>query len=287
MESSIKSFALSPTKQEIELKAGETYEGYVLLTNPLSATEDLEYSVSVKPYSVSGQDYQPDFETVSEWSRIIEWTTIEETTGTLLPNESRRINFKIEVPESAPAGGQYAMIGVSATPTAKSSKSEIRDTYTLTSLIYAKVDGETVHEGGILENYIPGFISSGTPTTVVTVSNSGNVHEKLTVELKIKNVFSGEYLALSGEDTDVYESLILPDSTRAVSRALGGLPNLGIYEVSQDASYLGENSSNTTIMVICPPWFMVLSIITITAVLTLIIRKIYLHFKNANVKIET
>lgn len=302
MEKLEKSFSLSPTKQEIELKPGEVYEGSVLIANPNTAVEDFEYTVSAMPYSVSDKDYQPDFETMSDWSKIVEWIQIDEPSGVLKPNESKRIYFKIKVPLTAPAGGQYAMIGVSSTPTAVSKRSEIRDTFILTSLVYAKVEGETVHTGEILENYIPGFVSSVTPTTIVTVSNTGNVHEKLKVDLKVKNIFTGENLSLTGEETDSYESLILPDSTRVVSRALDGLPGLGIFEVVQDVSYIGENSSNTTVMLICPIWFMVLCIILTTMIVTAILYRIMrvvrksrkykksdknqLHFDDASDKIE-
>ncbi len=274
MERLEKSFSLSPMKQEIDLKAGEVYEGSVLVSNPNTSIEDFEYEVHAMPYSVSGTDYSPDFETMSDWSKIVDWIKIEEPSGVLKPNETRRIYYKIEVPLSAPAGGQYAMIGLSSTPTSVSKRSEVQDTYTLTSLIYARVEGETVYSGEILENYVPGFVSSGTPTTIVTVSNTGNVHEKLKVDLKVKNLFTGESLSLSGEDSDTYESLILPDSTRVVSRALDGMPGLGIFEVSQNVDYIGENSSNTTVMLICPIWFMVLSIVTVTVVITTILYKI-------------
>lgn len=274
METREKTFVLSPTRQEIELKAGGTYEGSILIANPNTATEDFEYKITVMPYSVSGSDYKPDFETMSDWSKIVDWTTFEEPTGVLAPNESKEIFYKIEVPLSAPAGGQYAMIGVSSVPSEGSKKTEVHDTYTLSSLIYARVDGETVHAGEILENQVPGFVSSGTPTTIVTVTNTGNVHEKLSVELSVKNVFTGERLSLSGEETDTYESLILPDSTRVVSRTLDGLAGLGIFKVTQDVSYLDESSSATTVMVICPIWFMILSIVTVTVIFTTLAYKI-------------
>ena len=299
MEKTEKSFLLSPMKQEIELKAGDVYEGSVLLANPEVATENFDFKVVVKPYSVTDEGYEPDFDTVSDWSKIVDWISIDEPTGTLSPNETKRIRFKITVPIDAPAGGQYAMIGVTSLPGADTASGNVHDTYTLASLIYAQIEGETIHSGEIIENYIPGFVSTGTPTTVATVANNGNVHEILTSDLKVKNVFTGQTIALTDEDSDSYESMILPDSTRAVSRSLEGLPGLGIFEVTQDLSYVGESSSVTTIMVICPIWFLVLAIITVTVIITTLLYKILkifkktkksnknqLHFDDANDKME-
>ena len=53
MERLEKSFSLSPMKQEIDLKAGEVYEGSVLVSNPNTSIEDFEYEVHAMPYSVS------------------------------------------------------------------------------------------------------------------------------------------------------------------------------------------------------------------------------------------
>ena len=292
------SFVVSPMKQEIDLRPGEIYEGFILVANPLAATDSFDYKVVVKPYFVTGDNNEPDLETVSDWSKIVNWITIEESTGTLAPNEKKTIHFKIKVPESVPAGGQYAMIGVSSIPRFQGKDTQVQDAYTLGSLIYAKVDGETVHEGQILENYIPGFSSSGSPVTFVTVTNTGNIHETLTVDLKVKNLLGGQVFSLTGEETDTYESIILPTSTRVVSRSLDGLPALGIFEVTQDASFINELSTNTKIILICPIWFMVLVLVLATTIITTIVYKVLrrkrtkkskkqLHFEDTDDKIES
>lgn len=294
------SFVVSPIKQEIDLKSGQKYEGKILVTNPKAATENFSYKVTVKPYFVTGDEAEPDIETISDWSKIVNWITVDEPTGTLAPNESREVRFTIDVPKSAPTGGQYAMIGVTSVSDTHENTSSLKDSFTMGSLILARMDGKTVHEGQILENYVPSFSAAGTPTTFVTVSNTGNVHETLTVNLKVKNMIGGQEISLTGEEVDEYKSQILPTSTRVVSRNLDGLPQLGIFEIAQEASYIDEFSSNTTVLLVCPIWFIVLVLLLIVTIIGTIAYKIskrrgkslknpkkQLHFENTDDTIES
>ena len=291
------SFVVSPIKQEIDLKAGDIYEGSILVTNPDDSTEDFAFTVSASPFSVSGTDYKPDFVTVSDWSKITEWISFDTTGGVLKPNESKRINYVIKVPKDAPAGGQYAMIAVSSKTNPEIKASEIRNIYRMGSVIYAKIDGKTIHKGEIIDNYIPNFVSSGVPTVIVTASNEGNVHETLTVDLKVKNVFNGQEISLTGEESNKYDSIIMPGGTRVLSRNLDGLPGLGLFEVTQDVAYIGQSSTNTVTVLVCPIWFMALSIVTIIAIILGICYRIFskrkkslkkqLHFDSANDNIES
>lgn len=279
------SFVVSPMRQEVDLKPGEKYEGSILVTNPADATSDFAFTVKVNPYSVTGTDYQPDFVSMSDWSKMAEWITLKEDSGTLKPNESKRIYFSIDVPLDAPAGGQYAMIGVSSAPAIDGKKSEIQNIYQLASLVFAKIDGKTTHSGRVLDNYVPSFVASGVPTTVVTAVNDGNVHENLNMTLKVKNSLTGENISLSGESKDSYDSFIMPKSTRVVTRSLDGLPMLGIFDVTQDVSYLGDTSSTSVTMLLCPIWFMVLSIVTVVAIIVTICYLIF--FKKKAKKLKT
>lgn len=272
------SFTVSPMSQQIVLKAGETYHGSVKVLNPADATEDFYYKVDLSPYSLTNSDVA-DFQTMSDWSRIVEWTTLDNTHGVLKPNESKYINFTIKVPENAPAGGQYAMIGVSSDPQAKGEDSSVSNVVEMACLIYATIEGETVHEGKILENKTPGFIATGAPTTIITLENKGNVHEVATTKIKVKNVLTGEVLKFSEDDNDTYETLVMPESTRTVERELTGLPQLGIFEVTSDVSFLDSSLNNQTTIVICPIWFIVLVVATIASVVGMIFYSLHLRRK--------
>ena len=272
------SFTVSPMKKEITLEPGETYEGYIVVANPSTATQNFSFKASISPYSITNDKYEPDFETQSDWSQIVEWMKLDDTEGTLAPNETKKVHYKITVPESAPAGGQYAMIGITSANNG-ASEGGVGNVYRVASLIYADIAGTTVRNGKIINNTVPGFVASGTPTTTVEVANEGNVHEKVKTTITVKNVFSGEKMHLSDAEEDAYESLVMPETTRTISRNLEGLPQLGIFEVTQDVSYLGQDSTVTGTLILCPIWFIALVAATIVSIVGMVCYGVHLRHK--------
>ncbi|MDO4507850.1 MAG: hypothetical protein Q4B65_00440 [Candidatus Saccharibacteria bacterium] len=260
-------FTVLPMSQAINLKAGEVYEGSITVANPADATENFEYLVSVSPYAVLDENYTADFSSESDWSQIVEWTTIEEPTGSLEPNEVRKVNFKITVPETAPAGGQYAAITVrSNKEVSEGSGVSVQNVFEMASIVFAQVEGETVHSGEVLENNIPGFSATNPVSISAKLNNSGNVHESAITSITVKNVLTGEQIFPSRDSgAEQYLEYIMPGTTRYLVREISGTADLGVYEVTQSISYIGETSSVTQRIIFCPIWFMVLAFMTVAA----------------------
>ena len=289
-------FVVSPMIQKIDLKPGETYEGIIYVANPKEATEDFYYKATVSPYSVTGEDYKADFKTMSDWSRITEWTEIKDAEGVLKPNETKKIHFKIEVPETAPGGGQYMSIGVTSNnPVSGGDGGKVQNVYEMASLVFATVEGDIRHEGKILNTEVPGFVSVGKPEVSARVTNNGNVHETATTILNVKNsIGGGQIYPKDGEDGSL-ESIIMPMSTRLLSRQIPDLPVLGAFEVTETVSFMGEEVSVTSVMILCPVWFIALVIGVIGSIIGMVFYgkhlrnkkfKKELHSEKTNAKIE-
>ena len=250
---------------------------------PMAATEDFHYKVELKPYSVSGEQYETDFTTMSDWSRIVEWTTLKNDTGVLKPNQKQDVKFMIKVPENAPAGGQYMALGVTSdNPLEQGEGFAVQNIYEMASLVYAEVAGKTTHAGQIVENQIPGFVSTDKPYVAAKFANTGNVHEIAKTTITVKNNFTGETIFPSQGENENFESVIMPETTRVVKRELTNLPAIGIFEVTQNISYMGTDNNVTTVMIICPIWFIALIIATIIA----IFGTIFLIFRSKHKKAE-
>ncbi|MBQ3445547.1 hypothetical protein IJG29_02360 [Candidatus Saccharibacteria bacterium] len=262
-----KAFTVLPMSQDMYLEAGKTFTGSITVANPADASGDFYYAVSVSPYSVVDENYTADLATMSDRSAIVKWIEIENPTGVLKPNESVKVNFKINVPLDAPSGGQYAAIAVRSNEEATDTGGvSVQNVFELASLLLANVAGETKHEGSILENQIPGFITNGSPTVTALLTNDGNVHETAKVTIHVKNAITGETMFPKEGQSDEFIELVMPGTNRYIARSLDDLPSLGIYSVSQDISYLGGSSYNSTVMISCPIWFLVLFIVTIGAI---------------------
>ena len=274
------SFIVSPMGQFISLVPGQTYSGSIKVTNPSSSNADLTYSARVTPYNVIGQEYRADLATISNFSQIVDWISIPTSTGTIPPNTSTEIPFTITVPKNAPAGGQYATIVISQTPDSTDSNESISSVVGMASIIYADIAGETTHSGEILDTSIPGF-SFTTPVSIsTTITNTGNVHETAYMALSITNNITGERIFPAKDQPDTFNEVIMPESTRLIARQLENLPTLGIVNVSQTVSYNGTESTFSSTLVLCPLWFLILTLFTIFSIIFAIIFRVRSHHKN-------
>lgn len=279
-------FIVSPMLEKISLKPGETYKGQIIVANPKDATEDFYYKLDISPYSVIGEDYTPDFETESDWSRIVHWTSLEKTEGVLKPNETEKIGYTIEVPKSAPAGGQYLKIGVTSNaPSNARDGGAVQNVFEMASLVFAEIDGETRREGEIVDSKLPGFVAVGKPTAKVRLSNTGNVHETATTKITVKNIFNGDVISPKDGENNILESIIMPESTREITQALN-LPPVGIFEITEEVSFMGETVTPTGVLIICPIWFILLVLGFILSTVGMIFYKKRLHSKKTSAKIE-
>ncbi|MBQ6414493.1 hypothetical protein IJI28_02640 [Candidatus Saccharibacteria bacterium] len=277
-------FTVTPMSQRISLEAGKTVEGSISVINPNDSVDDLKYKAYVAPYSVVGEGYEADLTTDSKYNMIKDWITIENPTGTIEPNKTGEIKFKIKVPGSAPAGGQYAAIIITRDDDTTSSENgvAVKDIFEMASLIYANVNGETVHKGEILSNDIPGFVASAPITVGAMISNEGNTHENATVIIKATNFFTGDVIVEGDAEENYYSEIIMPDTTRYVTREISeGLPLLGIVKVEQTIYYQGSSDVASSNVIICPIWFLLLVFLTIGAIIASIVMMVKKHRKKA------
>ena len=266
-------FTLTPMSQNFDLEPGQTYTGTITISNPADATSDFAYQVTVDPFSVAGTDYAIDLATEHNRSMLTQWITVDEPTGTIKPNESKKVTYTITVPKNAPAGGQYAALAVTSDNSAATNDGlSVQNVLEMASVIYANVSGETVHQGQILENNIPGFSTGIAPVTLsALLENTGNVHEYTTYTITVKDLFTGQVILPTSENDGRYSEVIMPETTYYSQREISNLPAVGIVNVSQTIRMNGEVSIKESNIIICPIWFMLLILATLAALVTTIV----------------
>ena len=277
-EENSNAFTLMPMNQKISLKPGEVYEGSIKVINPSYSVNDFNYKAEVTPYGVIGEDYTADLLSESDRTQIAKWIKIENPTGTIKPNESEEIKFTITVPENVPAGGQYATIAVSSNEDASNSEGvAVQNVFEMASIIYADVAGETVHEGEILENNVPGFVFTHPVTISALLNNNGNVHETATFTITVSDFFTGRVILPTEENSGTYSEIIMPETTRYTEREVSDLPSLGVIKINQTINYNGQTSTVEKNVIICPIWFLILVILTLAAIITAIVMLVKKH----------
>ncbi len=268
------SMFVSPTYQNMILIPGESYKSSIEVSNPDSMERNLHYSVTIGSFSQvndgsSNDDYGNfDVSSVSQFNQIMDWITLDRSSGVVEPNHKDEIGFTISVPENAPAGGQYATIIVS-NDTEKMEASGngvgVQSTFQLASIIYAEVIGDTDKSADILENSIPSFMSTGPLTATAMVQNNGNVHTDAKFTLQVWPLFSDEEICTNEEDPDT--SFVLPKTSRFHSSTCN-LPLFGIFRAKQTVRIFGEESVVEKTIIVCPIWllFIILFVIILFVV---------------------
>lgn len=273
-----RAIAISPMSQKVLLSPGESYRGGFTVANPASATEDLNYIVTIGSYfPASGENSNDDYgdidiATVTNMNMIMDWIKIVNPTGTVQPNGSTLVEFTIDVPENAPAGGQYASLLVKEERNAEAIEDSkaVTEIMQMAHIIYASVAGETIENGEITENGIPSFLLNNQLDATSFVKNNGNVHTEAEYILQVWPMFSDEEICTNEESPS--KSLILPDTKRHhIESCALGAP--GIYKVRQTVKIFGEESIVEKMVIVCPIWLIFIILFVIFALIFYFVAK--------------
>lgn len=269
-------FSVSPMKQNIVLNPGDSYRGTFTVSNPASSENDFDYAITISPFYVKDDaDYTAVFDEASDRTMISDWITlVSPAEGTIEPNSSDEIEFVINVPDDAPAGGQYAAITVSSASTNDQTEGStgIREQLAIAHTIFAEIAGNTIKQGEIKEAGVPSFIFSGDLTASSKVKNTGNVHGKATYTLQVFPLFSDEEVYTNEEKPD--EQVILPDRTLYNQTIWKNTPSFGIYNVVYTVKFEGTETKVTKMVIKCPIWMLFSVLFAIAAIIIYLVLKI-------------
>ncbi len=264
-----------PMNQQVDLTPGEVSEGYITIVNPADSKQDFNYKITVSPYSVVGENYTADLQSRNKSNEIVDWIKVDEPTGTIAPNGTKKVKFTITTPKDAAAGGQYASLNVSSNNDGSDNDGlAVKNVFEMASLIYGTVSGDIVKEGEILENNIPGFAAVPPVLVSTKLQNKGNIHQSATIILKVTNFFTGEVIYPKDESQGQFGEVVMPDTTYSSSREISNLPSIGVIRVTQTVQFDGKTSTNEKNVIICPVWFMILVACTIAAIVVFIVSRV-------------
>lgn len=250
---------ISPPTQEIELNPGDEYSGSYQVQN--TGDSEFRFKVSVAPYSVINENYDPDYDTIGNYNQIVNWITLGMTEGVVEANTTVDVPYTISVPQDVPAGGQHAVILNELVPDEDSGSNEKGTTITNVSrvgvIVYAKVNGDTREEGELVQDSINAF-SFGSPIqTSSIVKNTGNTAFKASYTMTVHSIFAKDTddpLYSNEEKPD--ERIILPETQRLNVLVWNEAPKVGIFKVSQIVNILGKPYTKEGIVIACPIWLL-------------------------------
>lgn len=299
-DSDVNGVIISPPLTEKQADPGSLYSGTVKVTNP-NANADLAITVSTEDFTAKGEDGQQTFidpaENNSSYS-LAKWLTISEKSFTLKANESKTVNYTINVPQVASPGGHYGVIFFSPTLAsgAQANSNSVLAIPKVGALILFTVPGAITYNGKI-SSFETGkksgdtfaakkiFINSNNVIDYLTkFQNSSTNHVKPLGDLIIKNMFGKEVSKLKVNDK---EGNVLPDSVRKFENQSEIKHGFGLYNASVTLAYGDNKNATATLTFWIVPWKETAGAVVIIIILIWVFRNISWKRKNKNQNANT
>jgi hypothetical protein len=217
--------AISPLRQEIEIKQGTRYTGTIQLKN--TGAQSIKVDLSAEAFQVKDTNYDYTF---LPNSPINSWVHFNVSTITIDPGGIYPVHFVINVPLNAEPGGAYISLFASSQ---SDSSAGIASVNRVGSLLYLTLPGATTRIGSLI-NFSSPYIGTSEPTWSATIHNSGNLHFQSNTTVSLKTLWGS---TVSETPTT---SLILPSSIRLLEGTAQSPTWLGLYVLQYDIS-LGDN----------------------------------------------
>lgn len=225
-------FGVTPPFFEVLLERGKTWNGSVKVINGNS--RDLAFYPSVMNFLAVGEDGQGRIEpiTADPSSALASWIVVMPDPVSVPAQKSVDIPFLIRTPADAPPGGYYAAILIGTAPPdgGQSGESVMRVSSAISSLIFARVQGETEEAGHIREFYsAQSLVQKPEVSFVLRFENTGNVHLQPRGEITVYNMWGNVSGKIPVNQDSEYGN-VMPRSVRKFSfvwKGGGGIFDIG------------------------------------------------------------
>ena len=267
------SLTMAPMNQDIIINPGDSYQASFRISNGASSTQDTYYKIETEPFTIT-DDGRVEYDVEGDSGEIVKWVKFSiPTEGKLVPNETKEIIFTINVPESAPSGGQYLSVLVTASSGPDGDTEEldgnsgatINEVKRMSHLVYAEITGDTVKTGEFMESNVPSFLLSGSITGSARVKNTGNVHQKASYTLQVYPLFSNEEIYTNEEKPTSF--IVMPDKEVFSEISWEQTPPVGIFNVVFKGEFAGKTLEVKKMVIKCPVWLLFIILFVIAAII--------------------
>lgn len=269
--SSAQAIQITPVIKELSVNRGESYTIQLSIRN--MTAKDMVFEPVVNDFRAKDESGTPRIilgEPVLPTN--ISMTSWVESIGpiSLAANQTKIIDVRLSVPETAEPGGYYGVIRFSGAASA-SSGSNVSITASSGTLLLIRVNGKISQKLEIKELFsMRGAKHSGVfekaPIIIVErIYNPSNIHLKPVGEVIIKDMFGRQISSLKINENGGH---ILPLSTRRFEQTLNNKRMIGKYTAKINLSYGTEGQS---LMGTISFWVIPYKIIAVTLVLLIVI----------------
>jgi len=200
---------LIPPTLEFNLDPGKPYATVVKLFNEEERT--LTLNAAVKNFGPQGETGLPAYELNEPVQGFSSWIQLPDGDLTIEPGERIEVPVSVNPPDNAEPGGHYAAVFFTEKPKTDD-KAQVGIGKGIGILLLAKVSGEVVEQGGILEFSTLKETYANLPVEfLIRFQNTGNVHLRPTGTVTITSMFGKVIDTIQINQT---KGATLPDSIR-------------------------------------------------------------------------
>ncbi len=250
---------IAPLRSQLGVDAGKTATGSILVTNFTSETASV--TIAIEKFSVKDGTYEYLFgATDSGWIRFAGDKKFE-----LKPNEERKVDYSVAVPDHAPSGGYYYALLAGMDVPGSSITSELR----VASLLYVTVDGDDVsRRASVTTASLPPVTMGPHLAYRYDAKNDGNVHFNAVTYSRLKGPFF-ESQSESGT------SILMPNTFKTLSSSVSFPVLPGIYELEYGFKDDQDRLVTKTASIVFVPFWSVVVAMLVTVGAGALVRRAY------------
>ncbi len=220
---------ISPTSVNQVINPGATASGSFQVFD--QGSSGYKYIVYAAPYSVMGENYNPDFTAIPGSTNVTNWIKFSSTGGNIKPGQTQTVNYSISIPKSTLPGGYYA-VAFAETQFPKTAQG-VTLNVRVGQIFYIQVAGPAVQRGTIL-TWQSSLFQEPPLTSTLRLQNSGSVHYISTIKVVVSDILGSPRYTLNAD------KVVLPQTIRRISIPWSSTPNIGLFKVNGTVTYLNQ-----------------------------------------------
>lgn len=264
------SFQISPPTANYAGDPGNRVTGKVKVTN----LTDSPISLTIGKENFVAKGEEGEVELVNDANPLYSlapWFIISNPTLDVPARATREVTYAIDIPVNAEPGGRYGSVVFSTIPPrlpAGQSGASIQQR--VAALVFQRINGDANEDLSVASFKAEKDMYETGPVKLITrVKNNGNVHEKPTGTITIKNM-----LGLTVAKVKLDEHFVIPGAIRKLTNDWPTGKNqpflFGRYTAEMTASYAGNKTISATTSFTVIPWRLLAVIAVVLIVLFLI-----------------
>jgi hypothetical protein len=257
-------------------ETGSVFSGSLKIIN--DGTVDYDFTLYARPFSVKGEQYEPNYDEVTTRTEAYQWVQFEKTKFHLKAGERVDVTYSVTVPSMATPGGHYAVLFAETQPTNGATESVVRKKR-VGSLLYMTVSGDIKEKGSLVGVDAQGVQTKKPIRANLRVKNDGNVHYMANIRAYYQDLFGAKKFQLN------QEAMVLPETVRAIPMTWESAPYFGIFKTGGTVEFLGktEKLPQKYIVLIPKSLIVTLSGVALLAVVYLVVKRKF-HAKASRTK---